>query len=188
MGGQREQARPGWVGVILGGVIGVVSGVVITYFSNILTDSREVKNLARLLIVEVEANQIYLKFCVELGKKFYEGEENVILSNVDRLRLLKPSYLRTTIFTVTLQNQGILGETTLKPLHKFYSGLRQNLWVPNSPSPPDRTTEHHPGKGSPRGLGGFAALDPGGVPWFEQPWAMGRRGLPAYGYCWAGFA
>jgi hypothetical protein len=113
--------------IVLGWFLGIITLVV----GQDLTTSDEIRKLARLLVVEVKANQVYLRAYAALGEqvepdgRVRDASGTVLPFTIDQTTWLKPSYLRTTVFTATLSDHGLLQEQTLAALHKFYSDLGQ---------------------------------------------------------------
>jgi hypothetical protein len=85
--------------------------------------------VAKLLIQEIKTNQKYLKGLASLkdlmdDKGVLHDNNNKPLVKASHLEWLRPSYLQSSIFTATLQQQGLFNGVTLESLHTFYDLIR----------------------------------------------------------------
>jgi hypothetical protein len=113
--------------ILLAWVLGLLSALLLQW----LSEARDLQAMSGLLHLEVSENLTMLKLQEALARSVDErgrirdqsGTPTRI--GAGRLRLVGQSYLHTSLFDVTVNQQARLPPTILGALHTFYWGVRQ---------------------------------------------------------------
>jgi uncharacterized membrane-anchored protein YhcB (DUF1043 family) len=107
-------------GVIVGGILGIVSGVVVTYFTIRFGEKRTKQYISRALLLEVQANQNRLQPLSDSLAKM--SNRDIELSEEDPL----PNELSfdRTIYSASSDKIGLLDKKSIKKVVPYYVEIK----------------------------------------------------------------
>ncbi|MDY6894302.1 MAG: hypothetical protein SVO01_02625 [Thermotogota bacterium] len=115
-------------GVIVGGILGIVSGVVVTYFTICFGEKRTKQSTSRALLPEIEVNQDRLQLLVDIKNAFEEAVEERVEANREEWHDIKiPNEMSfdRTIYSALSSGIGVLDTKSRENVVTYFVKIKR---------------------------------------------------------------